>query len=41
MRLIINGHKKNFEAIYIALKIPKLNDQVKHNKTILFRNGIQ
>ena len=32
--------RKNFEAIYIALKRAKLNEQVKHDKLILLRNVI-
>ena len=31
----------NLEAIYIALKRPYLNDQEKHNKLALFRDGIK
>ena len=27
--------------LYIALKRPKLNDEVQHNKLFLFRNGIK
>lgn len=32
--------KKNLEAKHIALRRHKLNNQVKHNKRLLFRNGI-
>ena len=31
--------RKNLEAIYITLKRPKFNDQVKHDKLVLSRNG--
>ena len=32
--------RKNLEALYIALLRPSLNDQLKSNKLLLFRNGI-
>ena len=32
--------RKNLEAFYIAIKKPILNEQVKSNTLILFRNGI-
>ena len=35
------GKEKSVEAIHIALKRPKLNDQVKHDKVAVFRNDIK
>ena len=32
--------RKNSEAIYIVLKRPKLNDQIKYNEVVLLRNSI-
>ena len=37
---IIKGHNKNLEAIHTALKRPKLNDQINHNKPVLFKTCI-
>ena len=31
---------EQFEAIYVALKTPKLNDQVMHNNLVVFRKSI-
>ena len=40
LQIIVIRQRKNLEASIIAVKRPKLNDQVESRKVLLFRNGV-